>query len=90
MQPLPREFNPFALMLDPQSVLSQIEHSERLERLSRRICRPLDKPMLGAVESDGEGEGEGDDEVGSEPATQALTGQASGAGGDRHAPTASA
>ena len=47
MQTLPRDVNPFALMLDPQSVLDKIEHSERLERLHRRICRPLDKPMLG-------------------------------------------
>lgn len=38
--------NPFVLMMDPQSVLSRIEHSERLERLQRRICRPLDKPLI--------------------------------------------
>lgn len=38
--------NPFILMMDPQAVLSQIEHSERLERLQSRICRPLDKPQL--------------------------------------------
>ena len=37
MQTLPSSVNPFALMLDPQAVLAQIEHSERLERLSRRI-----------------------------------------------------
>lgn len=36
--------NPFALMLDPQSVLSRIECSERLARLQRRVCHPLDKP----------------------------------------------
>ena len=47
MQTLPRHVNPFALMLDPQAVMSQIEHSARLARLSRRICRPLDKPLLG-------------------------------------------
>jgi len=38
--------NPFLLMMDPQAVLDTIEHSERLERLHRRICRPLDKPQL--------------------------------------------
>jgi len=38
--------NPFALLLDPQTVLASIERSERLERLHSRICRPLDKPML--------------------------------------------
>lgn len=52
MQPLRRNVNPFALMIDPQAVLAQIENSERLERLQRRVCRPLDKPLLGAV-SDG-------------------------------------
>lgn len=47
MQTLPRNVNPFALMLDPQSVIAQIERSERLEGLHRRVCRPLDKPLLG-------------------------------------------
>lgn len=54
MQTLPRDVNPFALMLDPQAVLAQIEHSERLERLQRRVCRPLDKPVLGAAAEDGD------------------------------------
>lgn len=54
MQTLPRDVNPFALMLDPQAVLAQIEHSERLERLQRRVCRPLDKPVLGAPSEDGD------------------------------------
>ena len=52
MQTLPRHINPFAMMIDPQAVLAQIERSERLERLSRRICRPLDKPLLGAAADD--------------------------------------
>ena len=47
MQPLRRNVNPFALMIDPQAVLAQIEASDRLERLHRRVCRPLDKPLLG-------------------------------------------
>lgn len=47
MQTLPSNVNPFALMLDPQSVIAQIERSERLEGLHRRVCRPLDKPLLG-------------------------------------------
>lgn len=49
MQPLRRNINPFALMLDPQAVIAQIERSERLEQLHRRVCRPLDKPLLGGV-----------------------------------------
>lgn len=40
--------NPFALLLDPQAVLARVEHSQRLERLHRRVCRPLDKPVLPA------------------------------------------
>ena len=54
MQALPRDTNPFALLLDPQAVLAQIEHSERLERLQRRVCRPLDKPLLGGLAEDGD------------------------------------
>lgn len=85
MQPLPREFNPFALMIDPQSVLAQIEHSERLERLSRRVCRPLDKPMLGSAEqADAETKGEGDegDDDSEDASACASDGQSSGVGGD--------
>ncbi len=58
MQPMRRNANPFALMIDPQAVLAQIENSERLERLQRRVCRPLDKPLLGVV-GEGEDEAEG-------------------------------
>lgn len=35
--------DPFALMLDPQSVLQAMESSERLRCLQSRICRPLDR-----------------------------------------------
>lgn len=35
--------NPFALMMDPESVFRAIERSERLSRIKGRICRPLDK-----------------------------------------------
>lgn len=36
--------NPFALMMHPEDVLHAMEHSDRLGRLQRRICKPLDKP----------------------------------------------
>ena len=52
MQTLPRNTNPFALMLDPQAVIAQMERSERLGHLQRRICRPLDKPLLGYANDD--------------------------------------
>lgn len=38
--------NPFALMINPESVLQAIECSERLARLHSRVCRPLDKPLI--------------------------------------------
>ena len=38
--------NPFALMMDPQGVVDAMERSERLQRLHRRVCRPLDKPLI--------------------------------------------
>ncbi|AKJ29525.1 hypothetical protein [Caldimonas brevitalea] len=38
--------DPFALMLNPEAVFSAIERSERLSGLQRRVCRPLDKPLL--------------------------------------------
>lgn len=44
-----RNANPFAMMLDPQAVLASVAHSDRLSRLQRRVCRPLDRPMLGRV-----------------------------------------
>ena len=64
MQPLRRNLNPFALMIDPQAVLAQIENSERLERLQRRVCRPLDKPLLGGL-------GDGEDAADGAPGTEA-------------------
>lgn len=38
--------NPFMLMLQPEVVLAAIEKSERLGRLNRHLCRPLDRPVL--------------------------------------------
>jgi hypothetical protein len=58
MQPTRRNANPFAMMIDPQAVIALMNRSERLERLQRRVCRPLDKPLLGVL---GEGQGEVDE-----------------------------
>ena len=46
MQDLAPVANPFALMLDPASVIAAVERSERLARLHSTICRPLDKVKL--------------------------------------------
>jgi len=41
--------NPFLLMLQPEVVLAAVEKSERLGRLNRHLCRPLDRPVLGSA-----------------------------------------
>ena len=38
--------NPFALLVSPESVTQAVAGSERLARLRRRVCRPLDKPLI--------------------------------------------
>lgn len=38
--------DPFALLLNPQDVVAAMEGSERLHGLSRRVCRPLDRPLI--------------------------------------------
>ncbi|MEJ6002294.1 hypothetical protein [Paucibacter soli] len=38
--------DPFAMLLDLDSVVFAMEHSERLARLRSRIYRPLDKPLI--------------------------------------------
>ena len=38
--------DPFTMMTDPQAILQAVEASERLSRLQRRICRPLDRPLI--------------------------------------------
>jgi hypothetical protein len=38
--------NPFALMMNPEDVLQAIESSGRLDQLQRRVCRPLDRPLI--------------------------------------------
>ncbi len=59
--------NPFGLMMNPQAILEAVERSERLSRLERRICRPLDKPLIplsdGARNADAEVDAEPDAEM---------------------------
>ena len=35
--------NPFMMMLSPESVIAAMEGSEKLGRLNRRMCHPLDR-----------------------------------------------
>lgn len=46
--------NPFTMMMDPEAILQAVERSERLNRLQRRICRPLDKPLIPKTHSAGQ------------------------------------
>ena len=39
----------FTMMMDPETILQAVERSDRLNRLQRRICRPLDKPLIPKV-----------------------------------------
>ena len=46
MTPAALHPNPFALLVTPEAVSLAVAHSERLARLRRRVCRPLDKPLI--------------------------------------------
>ena len=46
--------DPFALMMDPERVIQAMERSERLARLQRRVCHPLDKPVASSKADDAE------------------------------------
>lgn len=52
MLPIQITSNPFALLMEPEAVVQAMEHSDRLNRLHRRICRPLDKQTLTPGEAD--------------------------------------
>ncbi len=48
--------NPFMMMLRPEVVLAAVERSEKLGRLNRRLCHPLDRPAPpGALRADDAG-----------------------------------
>ncbi len=38
--------SPFAMLLDLNSVVAEMERSERLQRLQSRVYHPLDKPLI--------------------------------------------
>lgn len=38
--------NPFTMMMNPEAILTAMERSERLQGLQRRVCRPLDRPLI--------------------------------------------
>ena len=42
------------MLTQPDSILAAVERSERLGHLKRRVCRPLDKPLIPMVGADGQ------------------------------------
>jgi hypothetical protein len=42
--------NPFMMMLQPEVVVAAMERSEKLGRLNRRLCQPLDRVAGPAAE----------------------------------------
>lgn len=38
--------DPFALLINPQDVVAAMQGSDRLHGLARRVCRPLDRPLI--------------------------------------------
>ena len=46
MRSIQTRANPFTMMMDPEAILQAVERSDRLNRLQRRVCRPLDKPLI--------------------------------------------
>ncbi len=49
MQHVPSLSNPFVMMTNPETILAAVERSERLNRLSSRVYRPLDRPLIPKV-----------------------------------------
>jgi len=43
--------NPFTMMTDPEIILQAVERSDRLNCLQRRVCRPLDRPLIPKVKA---------------------------------------
>jgi hypothetical protein len=60
--------NPFALLMHPETVVAAMERSERLGHLNRRVCRPLDKPLIPHAADDA---AVFDDEIEKEPESDA-------------------
>jgi hypothetical protein len=56
------EHNPFMLLVHPEVVLAAVEKSERLERLNRHLCRPLDRPTPTSLRDSALVDGEDDHE----------------------------
>jgi len=41
--------NPFVMLTHPETILAAVGRSERLNRLDRKVYRPLDRPLIPKV-----------------------------------------
>lgn len=48
----PLASNPFAYLMHPDDVFQAMQRSDRLSRLQRRVCKPLDKPLIAKTPDD--------------------------------------
>ena len=42
--------NPFMMITDPEVILHAVTRSARLNGLARRVCRPLDRPLIPKIQ----------------------------------------
>ena len=56
------EHNPFMLLVHPEAVFAAMEKSERLGRLNRHLCRPLDRAVGAQSNAVATAEDEADEE----------------------------
>ena len=57
------EHNPFMLLVHPEAVFAAMEKSERLGRLNRHLCRPLDRPIGPQAAPAANGDDEAEDDM---------------------------
>lgn len=57
------EHNPFMLLVHPEAVFAAMEKSERLGRLNRHLCRPLDRVVGPAAAPETEAESGMDEDL---------------------------
>jgi len=57
------EHNPFMLLVHPEAVFAAMEKSERLGRLNRHLCRPLDRVVGPATAPEAEADASADEDT---------------------------
>ena len=52
--------NPFLMITNPAAILDAVERSVRLQALERRVCRPLDRPLIPKLSANSDALQDGD------------------------------